>query len=214
MSAPAAPAPLPDAFGVFRDDGPLARALSATARRAGSPAPVALVLAGVLPLVVLAIVLGDDAPRGVAAGALAWLVLLGGASGCRTPAPTRRWAIPPLLRLGEYGALIWISALDSAPALPAAFALLCVLAFRHYDLVYRFRHRGELPPAWVNTLTAGWDGRLVIAFVLLLLGGLPGAMYVWAVVLGVAMVTETVIGWRRFERLRQPVGYDDVEDDD
>jgi hypothetical protein len=199
MSAPAASAPLPDAFGVFRDDGPLARVLSATARRAGSPAPVALVLAGVLPLVVLAIVLGDDAPRGVAAGALAWLVLLGGASGCRTPAPTRRWAI---------------SALDSAPALPAAFALLCVLAFRHYDLVYRFRHRGELPPAWVNTLTAGWDGRLVIAFVLLLLGGLPGAMYVWAVVLGVAMVTETVIGWRRFERLRQPVGYDDVEDDD
>jgi hypothetical protein len=207
-------AAVPDHFTVFRDDGALARALAAAARRAGSPPPMLLLLAGVLPLVVLAIVLGDDAPRGVAAATLAWLVLLGGASGCSTPGPTRRWAIPPLLRLGEYGALMWIAALDTGPAEPAAFAMLLVLALRHYDLVYRLRFRGELPPAWVSTLTAGWDGRLVIAFVLLLLGGLPGAMYVWAAVLGVAIVTETVIGWRRFERLRRPVTEQDLEDDD
>ena len=48
----------------------------------------------------------------------------------------------------------------------AAFALLCALAFRHYDLVYRLRHRGVAPPRWLDRAGGGWDGRLLAGFVL------------------------------------------------
>ena len=97
-------------------------------------------------------------------------------------------------------------------AYPAAFALLSALAFRHYDLVYRLRHRAEVPPRWLNLLAAGWEGRLIIAYVLLVAGALPAAFFVWAGVLGAVSLAETVVGWRRFEQARRPSLYEDKED--
>ena len=71
-----------------------------------------------------------------------------------------RWAEPALLRAIEYAGLIWIAALAGESRVPAAFALLAALAFRHYDLVYRLRQRGTAParvgrPRWPAAGTAG-----------------------------------------------------------
>jgi hypothetical protein len=214
MSATVAPAEqrpaLPSNTAVYRDDGPLALALG---RVAGARVPVpamALLLLGVGAILALAAFVGRDASTGLAAVAVAWLVLTLGLTSGRWPKESFHWAVPPLVRLGEYATLAWLGAI--ADAVPAAFALICALTFRHYDLVYRLRHRAEVPPRWLNLLAAGWDGRVIIAWLLLALGALPEAMYVWAGLLGAVSVAETVVAWRRFERGRGTAGeFDEVE---
>jgi hypothetical protein len=212
MSAAAvtAPAALPQPTAVYRDDGPLARALGA-ALGPRLPVPAtALILAGLLPLLVAAAI--GDVPLGAAAAVLAWAVLLVGASSGR-PHGRMRWTEPPLVRATEYIALIWIASLEGPAAYPAAFALLAALTFRHYDLVYRLRHRGVLPATWVNTLSGGWDGRLVVAYLLLAAAALPAAYYVAAAVLGASFVGESVTGWLVHGRVQRPLQYEDEEDE-
>ena len=219
MSAAAAPAseatvaPPPPSEAVYRDDGALARAIGraagacrsrrwrccspasrrsrspppsrATARRPASPPPV-----------------------------LAWLIACHGVTSARWPRESFTWAVPPLVRLGEYAGIVWIAAIAGEDALPAAYALLAALAFRHYDLVYRRRHRAEVPPAWLNAVALGWEGRLILAWVLLALDALPEAMFVWAALLAIVSVAETVAAWKRFGRAPRPAEYDDVEEDE
>jgi Family of unknown function (DUF5941) len=209
-ASPVAPAEdrpaIPDNVVVYRDDGPIARAIG---RRVPIPAMLLLLL-GDGAILALAAFVGRDASLGVTAAAVAWLVLTLGVTGAHWPKRSFHWAVPSLVRLGEYATLAWLAATDDA--VPAAFALIAVLTFRHYDLVYRLRHRAEVPPAWLNALAAGWDGRVVIAWVLLALGLLPAAMYVWAALLGVVSVAETIAAWRRFERERRGGGeYDEIE---
>jgi len=214
MSATVAPAEqrpaLPSNTAVYRDDGPLALAIG---RAAGARVPVpamALLLLGTGAILALAAFAGRDASTGLAAAAVAWLVLTLGLTSGRWPKESFHWAVPPIVRLGEYATLAWLAAI--ADAVPAAFALICALTFRHYDLVYRLRHRAEVPPRWLNLLAAGWEGRVIIAWLLLALGALPEAMYVWAALLGSVSVAETVVAWRRFERGRGTAGeFDEVE---
>jgi predicted outer membrane lipoprotein len=199
------------ALDVSRDDGPLARALGRSLGPA-VPLPPALVLAaGVLGLLVVIAVAGDGASTLAAALAVGWLVLAGGAS-ARPARERMRWTGPPLVRLGEYAALIWLAALAGPSALPAAFAVLAALAYRHYDLTYRLRHRGATPARWVNLLSGGWDGRVVAAVALLALGAVTPGYYVAAVLLGIAFVGESAAGWMTGVRAR-PAGFDDEEDD-
>ena len=192
-------APVGSTFEValYRDDGPVANAVGRLGRKLPVPAMAPLVLgpAGVLALAALT---GEDASLGVTAAGVAWLVLTLGLTSTRWPKPSFHWAVPSLVRLGEYATLTWLAA--TADALPAAFALLGVLAFRHYDLAYRLRHRGETPPPWLNALAAGWDGRVILAWALLAAGLLPAAMYAWAALLAAVSVAETVVAWRRFGR--------------
>jgi hypothetical protein len=214
MTATVAPAEqrpaLPNSVEVYRDDGPLALAIG---RLLGPRLPVpamALLLAGVGAILALAAFAGRDASLGLAAAGVAWLLLTMGTTSKRWPKESFHWAVPSLVRLGEYATLAWLAAIDDA--LPAGFALIAALTFRHYDLVYRLRHRAEIPPAWLNRLAAGWDGRVIIAWLLLALGALPAAMYVWAALLGVVSVAETVVSWRRFERERRTAGeFDELE---
>jgi hypothetical protein len=182
---------------LFRDDGPVSRAVGSALGRLPVPAMAPLV-AGPLGILALAFTAGEDASLGVTAAAVAWTVLTLGITSARWPKPSFHWAVPSLVRLGEYATLTWLAA--TADALPAAFALLAALAFRHYDLVYRLRHRAETPPRWLNALAAGWDGRVILAWALLAAGLLPAAMYVWAALLAVVSVAETVVSWRRFGR--------------
>jgi hypothetical protein len=166
-AAPAAPrTERPGALDVYRDDGPLARAL-----------------------------FGSLSPGG------------------RPPGGRLSWAVPPLVRLVEYGGLVGIAALEGASAFPAVFALLGALAFRHYDLVYRLRHRGETPPAWLNALAGGWEIRLLAAALLLAVGALPAAYWVAAAVYGTVFVAESAAGWATFSRARRPILYEDEEDE-
>jgi hypothetical protein len=118
-----------------------------------------------------------------------------------------------MLRLAEYAGLLWLAALDSSAAVPGAFALLAALAFRHYDLVYRLRQRGDTPRGWLNAVGGGWDGRLVVGFVLLVAGALPAAFYVAAGLLGALFVGESAAVWARLARPEVPVLYEDEEDE-
>ncbi|UGS36182.1 hypothetical protein DSM104329_02582 [Capillimicrobium parvum] len=106
-----------------------------------------------------------------------------------------------------------MAAIAGERSLPAAFALLGVVAFRQYDLVYRLRYRGTVPPQWVNLVTLGWDGRLVLVWVLLIAGALPAGMYIAAGLLAVVLVGESVTGWRHFERAQRPMLYEDEEEE-
>jgi hypothetical protein len=201
----------PDPIAVYRDDGPLARALG-RALRLPVPPP-ALALAGLAPLLVAAVVGGGDVAHAAAAAVLAWALLAGGAARGGRGGAWIAWAATPLVRLTEYTGLIWIAALHGASAYPAAYALIAALTFRHYDLVYRLRHRGVLPARWVTALSLGWDGRLVLAYGLLVAGALPAGFYVVGGVLGAAFVGEAVVGWAVVGRVEEPLGDEDEEDE-
>jgi hypothetical protein len=207
----AAPAARPEPIPVYRDDGPLALALGSLAP-AMVPAPL-LILAALVPLLAVAAFAGTDVSDAVAVGVVAWVVITAGASSRSSPHARFGWAEPPLLRATEYSALIWIAGVEGPHAYPAAFALLAALTFRHYDLVYRLRHRGVVPARWVSALGGGWDGRLVVALLLLLLGALPAGYYVAAAVLGAAFAGEAAYGWLAVGRVQRPLEYEDEEDE-
>jgi hypothetical protein len=202
----------PDPIAVYRDDGPIARELGDLGRSLPLPGP-ALALAALVPLLIVAIAGGSELSHAGAAVVLVWVLLVGGASSGVRARPKISWAATPLMRLTEYVALIWIAGLHGASAYPAAFALIFALQFRHYDLVYRLRHRGVVPAPWVSALSLGWDGRIVLAYVLLVTGALPAGYYVVAAVLGVAFVAEAVYGWVVVGRVEQPLDDEDEGDE-
>ena len=203
----------PDAIAVYRDDGPLARAVARVLGPA-LPVPGALLALGALAAVIaVAAIAGAGASTPVAVVLIAWVILAGGASrGARTGARIR-WAEPPLMRAAEYVTLILLASMHGAVALPAAYALLAALTFRHYDLVYRLRHRGVQPATWVSALAGGWDGRVLLASVLLAAGALPAGFYVLAGVLGAAFVGEAIYAWAISGSVEGPLEGDDEEDE-
>ena len=217
MSAVAAPkVPAADdrsgALETYRDDGPLATAIGrALGARIPLPA-IALLLAAGLPLLAAIAIEGDAASDGLVAAVIAWVVLVGGLASGRRLDDRLRWTVPPALRAIEYAGLLWIGAVAGADVLPATFALLCAITYHHYETVYGQRHRAVSPPAWVNAVAGGWDGRLVVAVILLVAGALPAAFWILAALLAVLFVSESVAEWRRFHAGEQPV-YDDEEDE-
>ena len=136
-----------------------------------------------------------------------WAVLAGGVSSGRPLTDSLRWAVPPALRLLEYGGLFWIAAVAGPSALPAVFALLCAVTYHHYDVVYGQRHRGLRPQRWVQAVAGGWDGRLLAGCLLMLAGALPAGFYVAAAILAVLFAGRTVVEWRGVARA-QPAGAD------
>ena len=199
------------ALETYRDDGPLARALGVLGRAVPLP-PIFLIVAGGLPLCVLLLVRREAVTEEVLGLLIGWAVVLGGLSSGRPHTDRLRWAVPPALRLLEYATIVWIGMLAGAASRPAAFALLCALAFRHYDLVYRLRHQGVTPPAWIGNLALGWEGRLIGAWLLWVADLLPEGFFVAAIAFGVVFVTDAIVSWRRWGRAQQPVLYDDEED--
>jgi hypothetical protein len=210
--AASAPTERPNVLELARDDGAIAAAIGVAAGGRPRLPAIVLLLVGGLPGVVAIVATGDGAPRGVVAGAIAWAVLGGGLASARPLTDRLRWAVPPALRALEYGGVLWVAAVAGASALPAAFALLCATAYHHYDVVYGLRHRGVSLPRWVQVAGGGWDGRLLLAAVLLLAGGLPAGFFVLAVALAVLFAGETIAEWRHIGRAQRPL-YDDEEDD-
>ncbi|MEA2134512.1 MAG: hypothetical protein QOC68_2421 [Solirubrobacteraceae bacterium] len=212
MSATTVPTERPSVLELARDDGPIAAAIGAAAGGAWRVPAIAPLLAACLPAVIAIVATGDAAPRGVVVGAIAWAVLVGGLASARPLTDPLRWAVPPTLRAIEYGGLLWIAAVAGSSSLPAAFALLCALAYHHYDVVYGLRHRGVALPSRVRVAGGGWDGRLLVACVLLLAGALPAGFFVMAAAIALLFVGETIVEWRRIGRAQPPV-YDDEEDE-
>ncbi|MEA2467203.1 MAG: hypothetical protein QOJ57_1329, partial [Thermoleophilaceae bacterium] len=188
---------------LYRDDGPLARAIAAALRPLGAAPQALTIAAAAAPMFVLIALKGDDASHPAVGLTLAWLVNVAGASAGREPTDRLRWAVPAMVRLSEYSALLWLGALGGEDSQPAAFALICVLAFRHYDLVYRLRHQGVAPPRWIGNLALGWDGRLALGYILLVADALPAGFYIAAGLFATAFVAESIAGWRRFGRGQQ-----------
>jgi hypothetical protein len=197
---------------LYRDDGPLSRAIGMLLRPLARGPQSLLILIAMAPMFALLIVEGDGASRPAVAAVLAWLVLIAGATSGAAATDSFRWIVPPFLRLAEYAGLLWIGALEGEASQPAAFALLCVVAFHHYDLVYRLRNIGSPPARWVGELALGWDGRLVLGYILLVAGALPAGFFIAAGLLATAFVAESVTGLRRIARAPQPVTYEDEED--
>jgi uncharacterized protein DUF5941 len=182
-----------------RDDGPLARTLGAALGPVVQLPAIALVAAGTAALLLVLTMEAASASDALTGAALGCFVLAAGASRGRPHTDALRWAVVPLLRLGEYAALLWLGALAGGSGPAAAFALVAVLAFRHYDLFYRPRFLGTWPPQWVGDAGGGWEGRLLIAYLLLATDALPAGLFVMAAILGVLFVTESVLAWRRLE---------------
>jgi hypothetical protein len=192
----------------YRDDGNVIPLLGL---RIPVP-PLLLVLVGAIPLGVAIAVTGDDASKGVIVGAVAWFIVWGNVSRAAPHTDPVRWAVPPALRVVEYSTVIWIAANAGDSSLPAAFAFLSVLAFRHYDLVYRLRHQGVAPPDWIGF--GGWDGRMFAVLVMYGVDLLPAGLFVAAGVLAVVLVTDSALSWRAFTRKAGEAGlYDDEEDE-
>jgi hypothetical protein len=196
---------------VYRDDGPLTRLLGTLGRALPLP-PLFLIVAGGLPLCLLLLARREDVTEPVVGLLIAWAVLAAGVSSGRPHGDRLRWGVPPALRLLEYATIVWIGMLAGPGARPAAFALLCALAFRHYDLVYRLRHQGTTPPAWVDNLALGWEGRLIGVYLLWVADLLPEGLFVAAALFAVVFVGDAIASWRRWGRAQQPVQYDDEED--
>jgi uncharacterized protein DUF5941 len=212
MTAAAIPRDRPETMlELYRDDGPLARALGGTLGGSVRMPPFLLVAAGALPLLAVLAIEGDGASDAAVGAAIGWFVFAAGVSSGRPHTDRLRWAVLPMLRLAEYATVLWLAAIAGGSAPPAAFALLAVVAFRHYDLVYRLRYQGGPPPRWVGDIAGGWEGRLIAAYVLLLAGALPAGLYVIACVLGVLFVVESAFSWARVQRGSDVVEYEDEE---
>ncbi len=200
-----------EALARYRDDGPLSRALGTVGRALPLP-PVLMVAAGLAGLITAAATEGDGASDGLVAAGVACIVVLGALSSGRPHTDRFAWAVPGLLRVGEYGGLLWIAANAGDPSHAAAFALIAALTFHHYDLVYRPRFQGVAPPAWIILGAGGWDGRLVLAWVLLAAGAMPAGMFILAGVLGLTFAIECALSWTRLSA--EPLSvYDDEEDE-
>lgn len=195
----------------YRDDGLLSRGLGTVAGALPIP-PIVLVGAGLAGLVALAALEGDGASDSLVAAGIAWVVVLGGVSRGRPHTDRFAWAVPGFLRVSEYGGLLWVAANAGDSSHAAAFALIAALAFHHYDLVYRPRFQGTAPPPWLNVAAGGWEGRLVLVWVLLALGALPAGMFVMAGVLGLAFAGECAASWTRLSAGPLSV-YEDEEDE-
>ena len=195
----------------YRDDGPLALAIGRL-RRGPLPAS-ALVLAGVTALLAVIAITGAGASWVLAGVTLAVLIVLAGSSAGRPLSDRLRWAVPPALRAAEYAGILWVAALAGGSAVPGAFALLLAITFRHYDIVYRLRHRGVTPPRWLNRAAGGWDGRLLASFALCAAAAVPAGFYVAGGLLAIMFAGESIASWATFERGQHPDSYVDEEEE-
>jgi len=197
---------------VYRDDGPLARLLG---RLLGPRFPmpaIVLLLVAALPLLVALAVHGAYLAEAALAPGVATVIVFGGASAGR-PVGRFDWAVPSLIRLLEYGLLLWTAVLAHGWATRSCFALLFVLAYHHYDAVYRLRQQDTPPPAWLKVAGLGWEGRVLLAYLALLLDASAVGMAVAAGLLAAVFVGESVMWWSGVDRLQADAMYGHEEDD-
>lgn len=181
-----------DRLVAYRDDGPIAKLLGRLTK-GQLPPLLPLLIAGVVTVILLvAGVSGQNSPA-IFAPVLA--LLLAG-PGSAHPHPGRLdWLVPPLIRAIEYGYLATL-AFGHGVSKPLLYAFIGVLAYHHYDVVYRTRQR-LWPSSWVFAAGLGWDGRMLIAAAATLIGRLPVVIAVLGVYLALLFGIESVYTWVR-----------------
>ncbi len=182
--------------GLHRDDGAVAGWLGALGRRwSGRPGPLAC---AVLAMAASAALLG----AGLATGpGMRWwvvaglpVVLLAGLPAAVPHAGAVDWLVPAALRAAEYLFVIAVGVTVDAPG-SVIFALLFVLALRHYDLTARLEKREQAP--LLRSFGLGWDGRLVFLTAAVAIGAGVAGMAVLTGYLAVIFTGSAVIGWGR-----------------
>jgi Family of unknown function (DUF5941) len=177
----------------YRDDGPL----SETFRRAG-PLRVPSLAITAVGTVAVAAGLAVDGGRGTGAASLvgiAAFVLLGMLGGAGRQHPRVQWLVPPMLRAGEYVIVATLAWRTGHAEIWLAYALLAMVAFHHYDVVYRLRHQHAAPSALVSRLCGGWEVRVLVVTVAAVLGVLAPALIVLTVWCGALYVSESMRSW-------------------
>ncbi|MDX6355881.1 MAG: hypothetical protein QOF98_2784, partial [Streptomyces sp.] len=184
------------------DSGPLAELVARLARplARGLPAlaPPAIALAGAGVLTTTAAL----APPGSGWPVLAAVVYVS-AAGFAVARPLKGpldWLVPPLFRAGEYGTVLALAAVSQVNgALPTAFVLVAVVAYHHYDTVYRIRGGTGPPPRALVRAAGGHEGRaLLVAVLAAVFGHRTGfqiALAALAAVLAALVLVESVRFW-------------------
>jgi hypothetical protein len=179
----------------YRDDGPICTGLGRLAQ--GQLPPLPGVLIAVLITVVL-LVTGGGEQSGPALFAPVTVLLLTGPASTHPHNGRLDWLVPPLIRAIEYGYLAVLGFAHGLSA-PLIYTLIAVLAYHHYDTVYRTRQK-LWPQEWVFTAGLGWEGRMLIVAAAGLVGVLPLAYAVLAGYLGVLFGVESVRTWTKTGR--------------
>jgi hypothetical protein len=177
----------------YRDDGPLAELVGRTRIRS----VFALTLTAVGVLAAAAGLYADGASVTGVASVLGSVVFvtLGMAGGAARRSRRVQWLVPPLLRAGEYTIVATFAWRYGLPAAWLAFLLLVIVAFHHYDIVYRLRHQHAAPSRTVSRLCGGWEGRTIVVTVAAVTGVLVPVMIVLAAWCGAWYVSESLRSW-------------------
>jgi Family of unknown function (DUF5941) len=174
----------------YRDDGPVSRTLGRLFQ--GNLPALAPVLVAALVTAVLFASGGGGAHDHALFAPVAALLLTAPASSN----PHRGkldWLVPPAIRAIEYGYLAVLGFSHDVPE-PLVYLLIAVLAYHHYDVVYRTR-QGLWPPEWIFRAGLGWDGRMLIVAAAGLVGAMPVAYGALALYLGGLFGAESVSTW-------------------
>jgi hypothetical protein len=179
----------------YRDDGWISQSLGRLARGVLPPLAPALVAAGITLVLVLAGVGGQSNP---ALFAPVVALLMTGPAAAHPHDGRLDWLVPPIIRAIEYGYLAALGFAQGVPE-PLVYVLIAVLAYHHYDTVYRTRQR-LWPQEWLFRAGLGWDGRMLVAAVAAFTGITPFAYAALAAYLGVLFGVESVYTWMRTGR--------------
>ncbi|HEX2313294.1 MAG TPA: DUF5941 domain-containing protein [Thermomonospora sp.] len=180
----------------YRDDGPICVALGRLALGRLTPLPGTIVAA--VTTAALLLVAGAEEQAIPVLYAPVVALLLTGPSAAHPHRGRIDWLVPPIMRGIEYGYLAVLGFAQDVSA-PLVYALLAVLAYHHYDTVYRTRQR-LWPREWVFWAGLGWEGRMLVAAFAGLFGQLSLVYAVLAVYLGVLFGVESVTTWARAGR--------------
>ncbi len=180
------------AVGTMVDVGPLGWTVHHALPGRSLPAPLTTLIALAalaFSLAVIPIVGGSWVIVGVL-----WYALLVGFASTQPLNGWADWVLPPSFRAAEYALAITLAAVLEPAALPAAFGYVAACAFHHYDIVYRLRESGTVPPRWLVIVTGGHDGRMLVLALLAFAGGsaLHIGLTVAAVALAVVFVAESI----------------------
>ncbi|REE98373.1 DUF5941 domain-containing protein [Thermomonospora umbrina] len=195
-----APAPAPavraERLRAYRDDGPICEQFGRLTQGRLTPLP-GTVVAAITVAALLLVAGGEERAIPVLYAPLVALLLIG-PSAAHPHRGRVDWLVPPIMRGIEYGYLAVLGFAQDVSA-PLIYALLAVLAYHHYDTVYRTRQR-LWPSGWVFAAGLGWEGRMFVAAFAGLFGHLSLAYAVLAGYLGVLFGVESVATWARADR--------------
>jgi Family of unknown function (DUF5941) len=189
-----------DPLVVYRDDGPICGLLGRLAPGNLPPGNLPPLLSALVAAVITVALLlaGAAGEGGVALFTPVVVLLLTGPAASHPHDGRLDWLVPPLIRAIEYGYLA-ASGLAHGVSEPLVYLLIAVLAYHHYDTVYRTRQK-LWPPEWVFRAGFGWEGRMVIVAAAGFVGALPLVYATLAAYLGTLFVVESVFTWTRTDR--------------